>query len=230
MSVNEKMTAIADAIRAKTGGTESLTLDAMATEIPKIYEEGKKAEYDAFWDYYQSTTQYLYAFSYKWNDDIYKPQKDIVIGGSNACNGMFYYSKVTDTKVKITFVSSNNASSAVGFMNKASYMKTIREVVFNKYTEFNNTSFQDCKNLETMNVGGTIGQNGLNLQWSTKLNKTSIESVINALSDETDGLTVTLSKEAVNNAFGIDIDDESTYTEEWNTLRNSKSNWTFAYN
>lgn len=33
MSVNEKMTAIADTIRAKTGGTEALTLDGMAEAI-----------------------------------------------------------------------------------------------------------------------------------------------------------------------------------------------------
>lgn len=36
MSVNSKMAAIADAIRAKTGGTASLTLDQMATEILAI--------------------------------------------------------------------------------------------------------------------------------------------------------------------------------------------------
>ena len=37
MSVNEKMTAIADAIRGKTGKTEPLTLDQMAAEIAKTY-------------------------------------------------------------------------------------------------------------------------------------------------------------------------------------------------
>lgn len=36
MSVNEKMTAIANAIRGKTGGTSALTLDQMATEIAGI--------------------------------------------------------------------------------------------------------------------------------------------------------------------------------------------------
>lgn len=36
MSVNEKMTAIADAIRDKTGGTDPLTLDAMAEAIAGI--------------------------------------------------------------------------------------------------------------------------------------------------------------------------------------------------
>lgn len=40
MSVNEKMTAIADAIRGKTGGTEPLTLDQMATEIAGIQVGG----------------------------------------------------------------------------------------------------------------------------------------------------------------------------------------------
>lgn len=36
MSVNAKMTAIADAIRAKTGGTEALTLDGMAEAIAAL--------------------------------------------------------------------------------------------------------------------------------------------------------------------------------------------------
>ena len=40
MSVNEKMTAIADAIRGKTGKTDSLTLDQMATEIAGIETGG----------------------------------------------------------------------------------------------------------------------------------------------------------------------------------------------
>jgi hypothetical protein len=40
-----------------------------------------------------------------------------------------------------------------------------------------------------------------------------------------------LSKAAVNNAFGIDVDDASTYPEgsEYYNLRYSKSNWTFNY-
>lgn len=45
MSVNSKMTAIADAIRAKTGGTELLTLDDMAVEIAGI--SGSGAEINA---------------------------------------------------------------------------------------------------------------------------------------------------------------------------------------
>lgn len=46
MSVNEKMTAIADNIRAKTGDTEPLTLDGMAESIPKVYFAGQSSMVD----------------------------------------------------------------------------------------------------------------------------------------------------------------------------------------
>ena len=42
MSVNEKMTAIADAIREKTGKTETLGLDAMAKSVGEVYDAGKQ--------------------------------------------------------------------------------------------------------------------------------------------------------------------------------------------
>lgn len=42
MSVNEKMTALADAIREKTGRTDTLTLDEMVTAIQEI-EDGPGA-------------------------------------------------------------------------------------------------------------------------------------------------------------------------------------------
>ena len=40
MALIDKLTAIADAIRGKTGGTESLTLDEMATAISGISTSG----------------------------------------------------------------------------------------------------------------------------------------------------------------------------------------------
>lgn len=43
MSVYEKMTAIADAIREKTGKTDALTLDGMAEAIPDVFEAGRKS-------------------------------------------------------------------------------------------------------------------------------------------------------------------------------------------
>ena len=81
MSVDEKMTAIANSIRSYTGISDKLNLDSMATGVSVVYgngrsegykeghseglsegreqgysfgfEEGKKAEYNAFWDVLQ---------------------------------------------------------------------------------------------------------------------------------------------------------------------------------
>ena len=55
--------------------------------------------------------------------------------------------------------------------------------------------------------------------------------IISALSRTTTGKTLTLKKTAVNEAFGIDVDDETTYPEgsEYYTLRHSRDNWTFSY-
>lgn len=46
MSVNSKMTAIADEIRDKTGKTEALNLDQMAESIPEVYKAGQSSMVD----------------------------------------------------------------------------------------------------------------------------------------------------------------------------------------
>lgn len=82
MSVNEKMTAIAEAIREKTNGTDPLTLDDMASSIPEVYEngydKGYQAQYDEFWDAYQDYgNQQSYSTSFKgtfWKDMNFNPK------------------------------------------------------------------------------------------------------------------------------------------------------------
>ena len=80
-TVYEKMTAIADAIREKTGETKLLTLDDMATDIPKVYDAGKKSQYDEFWDCLQfsgNRRDYVGTFSGRgWNEENFKPKYDI---------------------------------------------------------------------------------------------------------------------------------------------------------
>lgn len=46
----ESLTAVADAIRAKTGETDALGLGEMPGKVGDVFEAGKKSEYDAFWD------------------------------------------------------------------------------------------------------------------------------------------------------------------------------------
>lgn len=90
-------------------------------------------------------------------------------------------------------------------------------------------ALRDCPSLENLKITGTNGQNGFNVQWSTKLSKASMTSIVNALSATTSGLTVTLSKKAVNNAFETSegAADGSTSTE-WTTLIGTKTNWTIS--
>ena len=105
MSVNEKMTAIADNIRDKTGGTEALTLDDMASGVNEVYEAGKKSQYDEFWDAYQNQGYYMpwggYLFAYKgWTDKNFFPKYDVVFqNGGNGAN--FYQNAVTNLRERI---------------------------------------------------------------------------------------------------------------------------------
>ena len=235
MSVNEKMTAIANTIREKTGQTEPLTLDDMPLGINEAcwnyHSYGKQEERNAFWDVLQNYGNedgavYYYAFTYnQYNDDTYNPLYDIICStGTRPGQCLFFNNTViTDTKVPITV----KGNSALSMFSGASSLVTIRKLTVNKNTELT-TIFRDCDSLVNLTMGGTIGQN-VDIHWSENLNKKSIESIINALSASESGLTVTFSKTAVNKAFGIDIDDESTWTFEWLELRGTKSKWTFNY-
>lgn len=77
MSVNEKMTAIANAIRYKIGGTKALTLDQMANGVSDVFDAGKKAEHNEFWDNF-NYGQYAFA-GQGWNKDTFKPNKDFTV-------------------------------------------------------------------------------------------------------------------------------------------------------
>lgn len=108
MRVNEKMTAIADAIRDKTGRTEKLGLDAIAEGVSEVYEagikQGKQSEYDRFWDAVQENgtrTDYDFTFAGEaWTAETFKPKYSIApttCFNAFAYWGMYY----TDTKSKI---------------------------------------------------------------------------------------------------------------------------------
>ncbi len=77
----ESLTAVADAIRAKTGETDALGLDEMPGKVGDVFEAGKKSEHDAFWDAYQQNGErkvYDYAFyNPGWTDANFYPKYDI---------------------------------------------------------------------------------------------------------------------------------------------------------
>lgn len=88
--------------------------------------------------------------------------------------------------------------------------------------------FQSCPALENITVNGIIGWN-INFQWSTKLTRASIESIINHLSNTSKGTTLTLSKTAADNAFPCWMDGVNYGAGgngEWLALVETKPNWT----
>ena len=71
-------------------------LTTIAENEVKVYEAGKNAEYDAFWDTFQqngSKTIYRNAFANTgWTPEIFKPKYKIVLGANDySAVGMFYW-------------------------------------------------------------------------------------------------------------------------------------------
>ena len=243
MSVNSKMTAIADAIRAKTGGTDALTLDGIAAAIPEVYAAGEKSAYDAFWDSYQSSSNYYCKFAGDgWTENTFKPKHDIIptdagmlfynnqikdlVSVLEKCGVILDLSKCTELVQTFTYTFTNRIGIVDARNSKRMFMTflgskvvTIEKIMLSDITNVQSNVFMYCTNLENMIIEGTIAYTGFDTHWSTKLSRESITSIVNALSDTTSGMTVTFSQTAVDAAFTDD---------EWATLIAAKPNWTFT--
>lgn len=129
MSVNDKMTAIANAIRAKTGDTAALTLDEMATAISGI-SGGGGASYDISVGYLEGTTS--------------KPVLDPSATSIRAF--MFYnYAKLALTSLPsgLTSIGSNAFKSCM----------SIESITFEGTPDsINSSAFKYCTRLLTLNV------------------------------------------------------------------------------
>lgn len=189
-------------------------LVTVADNVPKVYEAGKQAQYDRFWNIYQENGEkqfYSYAFYY-WPNDAYNPKYPIYCNGSNTANQTFRYSKILDTKVDITIHSDN---STYVFAN--SKIQNIRKLKVGSATTFVNW-FYNATDLKNLTITGTVAH-AFDIHWSTKLSKASITNIVNALSTSATGKTVTISKAAKEKAFT---------DEEWQVLVQTKPNWTVS--
>lgn len=189
-----------------------------------------------------------------WDDSNFKPKYDIIASNLAYC---FQYSSITNLKqiledcgVSLSFSDSMIAAGlyyafeysrithipelycpTVSNMQNAFRicrdLKSIDKITVSSGCSTLN-AFLDCNALEEIRIGSVIA-NAWNFQWSTKLSKDSITSVINALSGTSSGLTVTFSKRAVNNAFKTaeGLSDGSS-SSEWATLIGTKPNWTIS--
>lgn len=275
MSVNEKMTAIADSIRSCTGETELLGLEEMVGRIRDVYlsgaydagygngekdgsDTGKQAALETVWNGIQTNgtrTNYNAAFMLCGDlDKWFFPRHDFNMESTTQMfrgaktNGLELAQRLRDCDVTMDFsqctdfimqfayadfatlpridMSRLNAARADMAFSGCEVLHTI-EALVPPATEMSSNAFHNCKQLQNITIDGTIAVNGFHFQWSTKLSKASIESVIGALSTETSGLAITLSKEAVDAAFyDHEADYEGSDSDEWETLIAARPNWT----
>lgn len=219
-------------------------LTQIAENVPKVYEAGKKAEYDRFWDLYQTKGvpgMHHGAFAgSRWNDDTFYPKYDIHMryGSSYA----FFFNQVTDIVarlkecgVKLSTKEANNLNNAFNSVKSttlptidvtgeptktsslfagSTLLKTIEKIVVNKKATYSYW-FSQCYALENVVFEGEIGNN-LDMQACTLLSKESILSVLGALSRNVTGKTLTLSKAAVDTAFESSAGaGDGSLTEAW---------------
>jgi flagellar biosynthesis/type III secretory pathway protein FliH len=232
--------------------------------------DGKKAEYDAFWDDFQDNgnrTDYENAFyGMGWTAKSLRPKYPIKIVGAGTnvfrhcffkmgiaavveernklldishisidvseattCSQMFANARVTGA----TLIFSEKITSLTYAFNKGNGgeiagMK-ITLLVPNPNCNWSNAF--DYHRVQELNLleGTVIGTNGFNVKWATALPHDSIVSIVNALSTTTSGLSITLSKTAVNSAFETSsgAKDGST-SAECTALVATRSNWTIS--
>lgn len=223
-------------------------LQTIAENEQRVYEAGKKAEYDAFWDKYQENgnrTDLQCAFAGAgWNAETFNPKYDMK--PTNAYM-MFRYTLIYDDFVenlekkgitldfsectnmqyafygavfsRIGVVDLRKSSNNGYLFGYAGLLKIIDKVIVTESTTLPSTAFNGAKFLEEIRIEGIIGQSGFDFRGCANLSKASITSIINALSTTTSGLTVTLSKTAKEAAFTAD---------EWSALIATRTNWTIS--
>ena len=246
MSVNEKMTAIADSIREKTGSTGKLSLDQMVTSIGEVYEVGKEVgETEGIerlcnaitWNYNRKDYQYAFYWTdYSWltfPQTVYPTSSIYRIFSSYQGTELpknISFEKVTysgthqfQTCTYLTHVPDLNwaaQSAYTATFQNCSRLVTIDVLRVKESTTFDST-FYNCRALVDITFEGSIGQN-ITFEFSVVLSKASIKGIIEHLSDSASGKTLTLTTEAVTAAFG------STTATEWTNLVATKSNWTIT--
>ncbi len=216
-------------------------------DLDAVYEAGKQAHYDAFWDVYQQNgtlTNYREAFAGQgWTEEMFKPKYTITAenaermfcasGIKHIKTDMLDMSKATyaqymfaeSTVEHIGVVDLSNVTVATGVFFYVLNMHTIDKVILRADggTNCGGVLFQHCPALQNVIIEGTIAES-LYMTSCNVLSRDSIESIVNALSTTTSGLTLSLPRVAVENAFGSASEDEG----DWYWVMMTKPNWSFA--
>jgi hypothetical protein len=227
---------------------------AYPQKIEGLFEAGKKAEHDAFWDGIARDVAPAYLFSGKgWNDTTFKPNKTFALYGNatymfygNGYNGdlvelcerqniTFDFSTVSNLSLAFAYsnfthlgvIDLSNCTSTGSMFMYMQKLHTIDKIIINERVSCSRW-FEGVGQLRNITFQGVIATSNLDFSQSPLLTKESTISTINAFSTTT-SLTVKFSLIAVNNAFETaeGLADGST-SQEWLDLVATKPNLTIS--
>lgn len=161
MSVAEKMTAIADAIRNKTGKTDKLSLDEMATEINEI-STGER-------DINPEWTNWSYFCAYR--PDLAKKLKYGDTSKGTNFSHMFYYCQIAG--IKIPEIDTSKGTNFEYMFDHCSNMLQIPTFDTHNGTNFN-YMFNSCGNLKSVPTLNTSKGTHFRYMFSGCSNLTSV--------------------------------------------------------
>lgn len=177
------------------------------------YEEGRKDEYDDFWDTHQKKgerTNYDGAFG-GWLPENLRPKYSmyvdnarymfrmcrgsdidlvrqleecgIILNFSNCKNFVCAFNMTSFTRVGEINIS--KATETDFIFGYATSLITIDNLIFdeNGILKGSGTEFHSCTELQNIKITGVIGQNGWNFRYCEKLTRESLLSILNALAD-----------------------------------------------
>ena len=206
-----RMKAIANAVRAKTGKTDTMTVDEIPAEVAAVYDKA----IDDMWEIIQAhgtRTDWRWAFNrMTFKADLFRPKYDIAPVGD--CAYMFYltnqgtYENVDLIEVErtcgitvdfsqVTRMESAFQQGAVTGINVLDIRKSTRnygmmwganvqqinKILVNENTPFDSYMFYTWS-LKRCIFEGVIAKNGLYLAQSERLDHESLLSVVNCLKD-----------------------------------------------
>lgn len=141
--------------------------------------------------------------------------------------GEFFANSKIEVLPELSF--SPSTTSAWGMFTNCKNLHTVRKLSVNPKVQIG-TNFSGCTALENIVIEGEIIDNA-NFQWCTKLKKESIVSIVESLSVNVSGKTLTISTTAVNNmVFPVTSVQSGITYNSWDELISSKTNWTISKN
>lgn len=257
MSVNEKMTDIADRLRGYAQKTDKLSLDDMPSEIDCAFGQGfyygnnqsNFVNTTEFWDIVQANgarTHYDNAFRGTfWDDTNFKPKHSMKISSAYR----MYYGAINLTDLSGIDMDFSECAEFAGCWAMCSGLVALGDISFVSATSVSQI-LTNCKALTrvgTVTVNATTniknvfanltalvdirfaGEIGQDTSFAKcPLNRVSIESILDHLSTTSQGMTLTLKSGLVDTAFETS-EGAGDGRAVFESLIAGKRNWSFSY-